>query len=491
MASQLPPAPAPSPDSLLQLEPVPSLLARIKAELSAEFNSAVPIRVSRAPGRLDVMGGIADYTGSLLIQATSDCAAAVALQPRRDRLVQIFSFNLFDEHRPFTFGMPLDSLATFPIAKLRAEFAEQGRNWAALLAGCVAVLHESNLLDLTDPKHLGLNLAIYSTVPSGVGLGSSAAMTSATMINLLDHFSIRSSVDPLRTTTLCQAVQNSIAGIGSGIAAPITSCTGPRGSLLRIICQPHEIQKPLPMPAGIRVLGINSNVKCNPTAGAYQKTRCAAFMAHKMILGKMTDMGLAMGRPLWGDPMHGYLAKLDPEDYKRLFRLLLPENMSGQQFLDQFASTIDTETQVSPIEWYQVQHAADHHVLEARRVVRFAEFLEQASESQGNDRQKLLDKAGHLMYASHLSYTNDAMLGCDECDLLVQLLREREHAGLYGARITSAGAGGTVAILADQSPAADAAVAQIMKTYEDRTGRKPQIVHAGSPGAWHLGTALM
>src|ERR1039457_4040805 len=152
MASQPPPAPAPSPDSLLHLEPVPSLLARTKAELSAEFDSAVPIRISRAPGRLDVMGGIAEYTGSLLIQATSHCAAAVALQPRRDRLLQIFSFNLFDEHQPFTFGIPLDSLATFPIAKLRAEFAEPGRNWAAHLAGCLAVLHESNLIDLTDTK---------------------------------------------------------------------------------------------------------------------------------------------------------------------------------------------------------------------------------------------------------------------------------------------------------------------------------------------------
>jgi hypothetical protein len=45
------------------------------------------------------------------------------------------------------------------------------------------------------------------------------------------------------------------------------------------------------------------------------------------------------------------------------------------------------------------------------------------------------------MYGSHLSYTNDAMLGADECDLLVDLVRARESAGLYGAKITGGGSG--------------------------------------------------
>ena len=44
------------------------------------------------------------------------------------------------------------------------------------------------------------------------------------------------------------------------------------------------------------------------------------------------------------------------------------------------------------------------------------------------------------MYASHFSYTNDAMLGSDECDLLVKLVRDRERAGLYGAWTESAAA---------------------------------------------------
>src|SRR5204863_1988094 len=120
------PMPSPRQDasSLLDLEPVPTLLSRLRSELGADFRPDRPTRVSRAPGRLDVMGGIADYTGSLVCEATLDRAAAVALQERPgDRQVQIFSFNLFDDHQPFTFRIPLDSLATFPLKKLHEEFS--------------------------------------------------------------------------------------------------------------------------------------------------------------------------------------------------------------------------------------------------------------------------------------------------------------------------------------------------------------------------------
>ena len=115
---------------LLQLEPVPKLLERTRAELSADFDFGRLVRVSRAPGRLDVMGGIADYTGSLVCEATLDRAAAVVLQERSDREVQVFSFNLFDEHRPFTFRISLDSLAHSSIADLRRDLQEPGRRWA-------------------------------------------------------------------------------------------------------------------------------------------------------------------------------------------------------------------------------------------------------------------------------------------------------------------------------------------------------------------------
>jgi len=479
------------PPDLRATEPVATLLARIRAELSADFSPARPIRVSRAPGRLDVMGGIADYTGSLVCELPLDRAAAVAIQPREDRQLQVFSFNLFDEHKPFTFRVPLDALASHPAEKLRCEFAEPGRKWAAYVAGCLFVLHAGQLIDLADPKIAGLNLAAYGTVPLGAGVSSSAAIEVATMMNLADHFAIRDRLDPLRLASLCQLVEHQIVGAPCGIMDQVTSCVGEADSLLRMVCQPHELLPPLRLPEGVRVVGINSNVRHDVGGPAYARTRCAAFMGHRFILDTLRQMGEAVGRELAGDPMNGYLANLDPDDYKRLFRAAVPEQIGGQEFLDRFGPTIDPVTTLEPTVTYDVRHAMDHHVLEARRVRRFVEFLEQAQTLDGAAKSSALDRAGHLMYASHQSYTMDAMLGAPECDLLMQAVRKRERQGFYGARITAGGSGGTVAVLANRSGPADAALDEILSEYERRTGRKPELLAGSSPGAWQLGTQLV
>jgi L-arabinokinase len=468
------------------LEPVPTLLSRVRAELSAEFPPGRPIRVSRAPGRLDVMGGIADYTGSLVCEMPLDRAAAVATQPRDDRDVHVFSLNLLDEGKPSTLRVPLDALRWDNVETLRRELDAPGRKWALYLLGCAAVLDRFKLLS-PAAMPLGFNLALYSTVPSGAGVSSSAAIEVAAMMNLIADVPSRPAA--MDVARMCQIVENEVVGAPCGIMDQVTSCLGEAGTLLRLVCQPHELQPSLPLPAGVRVLGINSNVKHSVGGGAYGRTRCAAFMGHTIILDKMRRMGQAAGRELTADPMRGYLANLDPDDYKRLFRSSLPETIRGKDFLDHFGMTADTVTRVEPDTEYPVQHAVDHHVLEARRVQRFVEFLEQAAAENVDARQRgsTLDRAGHLMYASHLSYTNDAMLGAPECDLLVDLVRKREPAGLYGAKITGGGSGGTVAVLCRTGENADAAIADIMADYQRRTGKTPDALAGSSCGAWHCG----
>ncbi|MCC7349755.1 MAG: hypothetical protein IT446_04235 [Phycisphaerales bacterium] len=490
-----PPNPRPPADpqpDLSRLDPVPVLLRRLAGELSAELNPALPLRLSRAPGRLDVMGGIADYTGSLVCEMPLDRAAAVALQERADRQLRIFSFNLLDEHQPFTFGMPLEALADHSAQTLRREFAQPGRRWAGYIAGCLFILHEQKLIDLRDPAVRGLNLALYSTVPLGAGISSSAAIEVATMMNLRDHFGLASALDPLKLAAMCQSVENRIVGAPCGIMDQVASCAGRPGTLMRLQCQPHTLLPELPLPQGIRVIGINSNVKHSVGGGQYGKTRCAAFMAHSIILSKMRQIGHAAGKQLTEDPLRGYLANLPLDDYKRYFRQYLPKQMKGIDFLNQYGPTIDAATAVHPDHEYTVQQAADHHVFEAHRVRNFVQFLEQANQlpPDSPDRFILFDKAGHLMYASHLSYTNDALLGADECDLLVELVRKHEPKGLYGAKITGGGSGGTVAILADISSKSDEALNQIMAEYKDRTGRTPEAFLHSSSGAWQVGTIL-
>ena len=478
---------------LLELDPVPMLLRRVRAELADAFRANRPIRVSRAPGRLDVMGGIAEYTGSVVCSMMLDRAAAVAIQERDDRELQVFSFNLLDEHQPFTLRIPLDALARNSAETLRKEFAEPGRAWAAHPAGCLYLLHERGLVDLLAPTMPGLNIALYSSLPVGLGMGSSAAIEVATMMNLVEHAAVRHRLDPLVLAEMCQSMKRQIVGVTTGIADQLVSCAGQAGSLHRFLSQPCELQRSLAIPAGMRVLGIHSGVTQSDSHGQSAKIRCAAFMGHKIILEKMRDMGRASHRILERDPMNGYLANLDPEDYKKFFRPYLPESLKGGEFLMRFGSTIDSISHVIPDCQYPVRSATDHHVLEAMRVRNFVRFMEQAGAMPADSRERglLLDKAGHLMYASHLSYANDASLSTPECDLLVKLVREREPAGLYGAKITGHGGGGTVAVLAEDSPRADQALQQVVLEFENQTGKRAELLKGSSPGAWETGTVMI
>jgi L-arabinokinase len=71
------------------------------------FASEGPLFVARAPGRLDVMGGIADYSGSLVLQLPLAVATTAALQPTDQRTIEIVSRRGGETSR---FSMPLDAL---------------------------------------------------------------------------------------------------------------------------------------------------------------------------------------------------------------------------------------------------------------------------------------------------------------------------------------------------------------------------------------------
>src|SRR4051794_26512981 len=58
---------------------IAAVLARID-EHASYFDPERPLVLGRAPGRLDLMGGIADYSGSLVLQMPLSAAAWVAAQ---------------------------------------------------------------------------------------------------------------------------------------------------------------------------------------------------------------------------------------------------------------------------------------------------------------------------------------------------------------------------------------------------------------------------
>ena len=103
------------------------------------------------------------------------------------------------------------------------------------------------------------------------------------------------------------------------------------------------------------------------------------------------------------------------------------------------------------------------------------------------------------MYGAHRSYSRNCGLGSRETDLLVSLVRRAggglpgaansAPGGLYGAKITGGGAGGTVAVLLEAGPdggpsaRAAAALEAVAGAYAGATGRRPRLIAGSQPGA--------
>jgi galactokinase len=123
--------------------------------------------------------------------------------------------------------------------------------------------------------------------------------------------------------------------------------------------------------------------------------------------------------------------------------------------------------------------ASTKYVYEHHRVKVFRQLV------LGPSSEEQRTMLGELMYQSHESYTACG-LGSRGTDLIVSLVRaEGPSRGMYGARITGGGSGGTVAVLgrSDAYPA----IARIVETYENIMGYRPYVFSASSDGAAKFG----
>ena len=57
------------------------------------FEPGTAIAIARAPGRLDVMGGIADYSGSLVLERPIAEGTCAAVQPVDDAVLEVISIG--------------------------------------------------------------------------------------------------------------------------------------------------------------------------------------------------------------------------------------------------------------------------------------------------------------------------------------------------------------------------------------------------------------
>jgi L-arabinokinase len=330
----------------------------------------------------------------------------------------------------------------------------------------------------------GLKLLIESDVPEGKGVSSSAALEVATMTAVCAGYAI--DIPASQIAAACQLVENEVVGAPCGIMDQMTSACGRRDRLLRLRCQPGTIEGQLEIPPGLRFYGIDSGLRHAVTGADYGTVRTATFMGYRIIAdiaglaAPYHDEHVLIDDSLW----HGYLANISPREFAERFEHSLPEIMTGAEFLARYNGITDRVTRVDRARQYPVRRATAHPIHEQARVARFAELL-----AESMTKRDAAVELGRLMYASHASY-GSVGLGSVGTDRLVDLVADSGPArGVFGAKITGGGSGGTVAVLGTTE--AESVVREIAARYTRETGLPADVFVESGPGAEETGVLVI
>jgi L-arabinokinase len=490
---------------------------------------AEPLYVSRAPGRLDVMGGIADYSGSAVLQMPIAQACHVAAQrqptdtqPRWKhqergegapaptlRIVSLGADTDAGPGRSFVFDCDMSELlgdgsssggesSPPSYAAVQAKLKEEpARAWAAYVAGGLVVLaHEKGVV-----FEGGMSLLVHGAVPNGKGVSSSASVEVASMQAVAAAAGV--ALDPRELALLCQKVENLIVGAPCGVMDQMASSMGFPDALMAMDCRPAEVRGAVKIPPHLKFWGIDSGIRHSVGGADYGSVRVGAFMGRRIMAvrdvvasaesggvagrqasGSMTVASAAAVLPAASDKR--YLATMPASRFQQQYAAALPETLGGAEFLRTYGGHGDEAvTAVDPMRTYAVRAPTAHPVFENFRVKNFEQLL------AAPDSDAQLVALGELMYQSHASYSLCG-LGSDGTDRLVELVAASAlphddgdaHAGpLFGAKITGGGSGGTVCVLGRNSADGEAAVRDVIAKYAAATGHTPMVFSGSSMGA--------
>ena len=390
------------------------------AALFRETFDYEPRGVWSAPGRVNIIGEHVDYNGGPCLPIALPHRAFVALSPRADRVVRLVS----TQTRAAVDVLDLDTLGP------KGTPGEVTNHWTAYLAGVAWALDRAGYGPLR-----GFDAALWSCVPLGAGLSSSAALECATAVALDEVCSlglagtVEAPNDEGRKVLVeaAQAAENQIAGANTGGLDQTASLRCREGHALALDCRDMSTrQVPFDLSAvGLELLVIDTRAKHSLADGQYGSRRA---------------------------------------DCEESARILGVDQLVDVEDVDEASAALGGERLVA---------RTRHVVSEIARTRAFIELLD-----EGPLEGVRVAVAGALMNDSHDSLRDDYEVSCEELDVAVEAARA---AGAYGARMTGGGFGGSAIALVSADAVLGVAQA-VADAYEARGWQAPHFIRA-LPGA--------
>src|SRR6478609_2039855 len=212
-------------------------------------------RTGSAPGRLDLLGGVADYSGARVLEVATHLTTEVVAVD--DDALVVGPARLTAEE--------MSTLAALPYPEMRAALASFPR-WTHYVLGVALVLIRH---DVIDPPRA--RLTVSSDVPTSVGVSSSAALEVATARALG-----AAAVEPFRLAALCQEAENQVVGAPCGIMDQVVVAMGRPGAVLPILCRPASVDATVTLPDDLEVVGVPTGAEHDVSGVPYRRARAAA-----------------------------------------------------------------------------------------------------------------------------------------------------------------------------------------------------------------------
>ncbi|WP_416979132.1 galactokinase [Streptomyces sp. T028] len=339
-------------------------------EAFAGLYGAEPDGVWAAPGRVNLIGEHTDYNDGFVMPFALPHQALAAVSRRTDGVLRLHSSDIAGG-----------------VAELRLDdlTPESDETWTAYPAGVVWALREAG-----HPV-TGADIHLTSTVPTGAGLSSSAAIEVVVALALNDLYDL--GLQRWQLARLCQRAENVYVGAPTGIMDQTASACCEEGHALFLDTRDlSQKQIPLDLAAlGLRLLVVDTQVKHSHSTGEYGKRRAGCEKGAALLgVDALRDVPYA--------DLDAALARLgDDEEVRRLVR---------------------------------------HVVTEDARVERMVALLE-----AGDTRA-----IGPVLTEGHASLRDDFRVSCPELDLVVDTAVTH---GALGARMTGGGFGGSAIVLTD------------------------------------------
>ncbi|MFE7898826.1 galactokinase [Streptomyces sp. NPDC057424] len=388
-------------------EAVADTVAEAVAARFTELYGAGPHGVWAAPGRVNLIGEHTDYNDGFVMPFALPHTAVAAVSRREDGVLRLHSADV-----------------EAGVTELRLDDLAPGsdKNWTAYPAGVVWALREAG------HAVTGADVHLASTVPSGAGLSSSAALEVVVALALNDLFSL--GLRGWQLARLCQRAENVYVGAPVGIMDQTASACCEAGHALFLDTRDlSQKQIPFDLAAeGMRLLVVDTQVKHSHSEGEYGKRRAGCEKGAALL-------GVDALRDIPHAGLDAALARLgDEEEVRRLVRHIVTEN---------------------------------------ERVERVVSLLE-----SGETRA-----IGPVLIEGHASLRDDFRISCPELDLVVDTALA---SGALGARMTGGGFGGSAIVLAEE-PDVDALTKAVTEAFAAAGFTAPRVFEAvPSPGARRL-----